>query len=120
MKCLATNLHCNLSSNTTVSSIRVKSVEDFTKISETVFIRNFEHIFQGLLQDISRTIYQFSRTFHIAKNEMALKAPLNTAGGLGGAYSLPLNPGQSPGRGPEGQSPGKLPISFISKYLKMG
>ena len=44
------------------------------------FIRNFEHIFQGLFQDISRTTYEFFQDF---KNEMALKAPSDTAGGLG-------------------------------------
>ena len=47
--------------------------------SLTGFIRNFEHIFQGLFQDISRTTYEFFQDF---KNEMALKAPSNTAGGL--------------------------------------
>ena len=29
-----------------------------------------------------------------------------TAGGLGGAVSCPVGPGQSPGGGPEGEGPG--------------
>ena len=51
----------------------------------TGFIRNFGHIFQRLFQDISRTIHEFFQDFppSIAINEMALKAPSNTAGGLG-------------------------------------
>ena len=31
---------------------------------------------------------------------------LHTAGGLGGAVSLPAGPGQSPGGGPGGEAPG--------------
>ena len=73
-------------------------------LTSSRFIRNFEHIFQGPFQDVSRTIYEFFQDFsQLQQNEMALKAPSNAAG-VWGRFEPPTGPGQSPGGGPEAKA----------------
>ena len=95
---------------------RNHKVVSFFNILKNSFI-----IYQGsygilntFIQDFSRTFpgqfMSFSRTFTIAKNEMALKTPSNTAGGSGG-FEPPSGPGQGPGGG-LGAKPSKAPEIF--------